>query len=82
MKNKLTVDLPATYQIIVPGALDSRWLDGNGGLKMEIKNNENGYPSTILTTTVDQAALQGLLRQLYSLALPLISVVWIDFDKK
>ena len=33
---------------------------------------------TTLTGTVDQAALQGLLRRLYSLGLPLISVNCLD----
>jgi hypothetical protein len=33
-----------------------------------------GLPVTILTGTVDQAALHGVLRRLYSLGLPLISV--------
>ena len=37
-------------------------------------------PVTILTGTVDQAALQGLLRKLYSLGLPLISVNCIEDD--
>jgi hypothetical protein len=30
----------------------------------------------------DQAALQSLLRRLYSLGLPLISVNWVEPDKK
>jgi hypothetical protein len=82
MKKKLTLDRLARYQIIVPGALDSKWLDWNEGIKMGIEDDEQGYPITILTTTVDQAALQGLLRQLYSLGLPLVSVIWVDFDKR
>jgi len=31
---------------------------------------------------MDQAALQGLLRRLYGLGLPLISVIWIGFVEK
>lgn len=30
-KQKLTLDRPVTYQIKVPGALDKKWLDWNGG---------------------------------------------------
>ena len=37
-------------------------------------------PVTVLTGNLDQAALQGLLRRLYSLGLPLISVYYIDDD--
>jgi hypothetical protein len=82
MKKKLTLDRPAKYQIIIPGALDSKWLDWDEGIKMGIEDDAQGYPITILTASVDQAALQGLLRQLYSLGLPLVSVMWVDFDKK
>ena len=42
--------------------------------------DENGSPVTTLTGTVDQAALQGLLRRLYSLGLPLISVFCLEYD--
>jgi hypothetical protein len=57
---KLTLDRPVTYQIQVPGALDEKWLDWNGGMTATVKNDENGDPITFLTLTVDQAALQGL----------------------
>ena len=33
---------------------------------------------TTLTGTVDQAALHGVLRRLYSLGLPLISVICLE----
>lgn len=78
-KQKLTLDRPVTYQIKVPGALKKQWLDWNGGVLVTVESDANGNPITMLTLTVDQAALQGLLRHLYSLGLPLISVIWIDF---
>jgi len=81
-KQKLTLDQPVTYQIKVPGALDKKWLDWNGGTTLTVESDEHGEPITILTITVDQAALQGLLRHLYSLGLPLISVLWIDLAEK
>ena len=40
----------------------------------------NEPPITTLTGEVDQAALHGLLRRLYALGLPLVSVIWIDED--
>jgi hypothetical protein len=46
------------YQIRVKGVLDESWSDWTGGM----------------TLTVDEAALHSVLRRLYSLALPLISV--------
>ena len=75
---RLTLDRPATYQIKVPGHLDESWLDWVGGMTITTESAGSGPPITTLTGTVDQAALQGLLRRLYSLGLPLISVICID----
>jgi len=77
-KRKLTLDRPATYQIKVAGHLDKSWSDWNGGMTVTVESNGDGLPVTTLTGTVDQAALQGLLRRLYSLGLPLISVTCLD----
>jgi hypothetical protein len=73
-KQKLTLDRPATYQIKVPGHLDQSWSEWAGGMTVKVESEGDGSPITILTGTFDQAALQGLLRRLYSLGLPLISV--------
>ena len=81
MKNgvrKLTLDRPATYQIKVPGYLDDSWSKWDRKMTIAVESNGDGPPVTILTGTFDQAALQGLLRRLYSLGLPLISVICID----
>ena len=45
-----------------------------------VDSEGDGPPVTILTGIVDQAALQGLLRRLYSLGLPLISVNCVEGD--
>ena len=74
IKQKLTLDRPAIYQIKVPGHLDERWADWAGGITVTVDCKGDGPPVTILTDTFDQAALQGLLRRLYSMGLPLISV--------
>ena len=71
-KQKLTLDRPATYQIQVLGHMDKSWSDWVGGMTIAIEGDD--LPVTTLTGTVDQAALHGLLRRLYSLGLPLISV--------
>ncbi|MGD2158626.1 MAG: hypothetical protein PVG14_13105 [Anaerolineales bacterium] len=77
-KQKLTLYRPATYQIKVPGVFDVRWSDWNEGMMISVENDENDQPITTLIGTVDQAALQGILRRLYSLGLPLISVICVD----
>jgi hypothetical protein len=79
VKPKLTLDRPATYQIRVPGHLDESWSDWTGGMKIVVESaGGDGRPVTTLTGAMDQAALQGLLRRLYSLGLPLISVQCVD----
>ena len=77
-KQKLTLDRPATYQIKVPGEIDQRWSDWAGGMTIAVESEGEGPPTTTLTGTVDQAALQGLFRRLYYLGIPLISAICVD----
>jgi LuxR family maltose regulon positive regulatory protein len=79
---KLTLDRPATYQIQVPGRLDESWSDWVEGLAITVESEGDGLPITTLTGDMDQAALQGLLRRLYSLSLPLISVNLVECGSK
>ena len=81
VKQKLTLDRPATYQIKVPGHLGESWSDWAGGMTITVDCESDGLPVTTLTGTVDQAALQGLLRRLYSLGLPLLSVNRVDAEE-
>ena len=74
-KQKLTLDRPVTYQIKVPGELDDNWAEG---MRVIVESDEDGQPVTTLTGILDQAALLGLLRRLYSYGLPLMSVNCID----
>ena len=78
IKQKLTLDRPATYHIKVPGELDASWPDWIEMMTITAESEGDDPPVTILTGTLDQAALQGLLRRLYSLGLPLISVICVD----
>ena len=78
IKQKLTLDRPATYEIKVPGELDESWSDWDGKMTITVESEGDGPPVTTLTGTVDQAALQGLLRRLYSLGLPLISAICVE----
>jgi hypothetical protein len=77
-QQKITLDRPATYQIKVPGILNQRWSDWYGGMTITMGRDDNGLSITTLTGTVDQAALLGLLRRLYALGLPLISVNCVE----
>ena len=72
---KLTLHQPENYQIKVPGVLDALWVDDTSSVSLKVEESVDGQPISILTGPMDQAALQGLLRRLYSLGLPLISVI-------
>ena len=74
-RKKLSLARPATYQIKVPGHLDKSWSDWAGEMTVTVGSDDDGPPVTILTGTFDQAALLSILRRLYSLGLPLISVI-------
>ena len=78
VKQNVTLDRPATYQIKVPGELDESWSDWVGGMTIAVESEGEGPPVTTLTGTVDQAALHSVLRRLYSMGLPLISVVCVE----
>ena len=79
-KPKLTLSCPISYQIKVPGHLDERWIEWVGRMTFSVESD--GSAITTLTGIVDQAALHGLLRQLYTLGLPLISVNCVEGDSE
>jgi hypothetical protein len=75
-KYRLTLHKPAIYRIQVPGELDKSWADWDWRMQIEVEDGDP--PVTTLTGSVDQAALHSLLRRLYALGLPLISVVCLE----
>jgi hypothetical protein len=77
-ENRLTLDRPAAYQIKVPGHLTKDWSDWAANMIITLGSGEDGQPVTTVICIVDQAALQGMLHHLYSLGLPLISVICLE----
>jgi len=77
-KEKLTLDQQILYEIKVPGELDVNWSNWVGSVTVKVERGDNDLSLTTLTGTFDQAALHGFLRKLYSLGLPLISVILVD----
>jgi hypothetical protein len=71
------LDRPAAYEIRVPGELDDSWADWFGTVTLTVENQGESPPVTTLTGTIDQAALHSLLRRLYAMGLPLISVTYV-----
>ena len=80
LSNRLSLDRPVTYEIKVPGVIDVSRTDWAAGLKITFESEAHDPAITILAGEFDQAALHGLLRQLYSMGLPLISVNCFELD--
>lgn len=78
IRKKLTLDQPVTYQIKIPGILPERWSSWDSEMEVAVEMDDRGQPVTILTGRLDQAGLHGILRHLYALGIPLISVVCLD----
>ena len=75
---RLTLDQPVGYQIKVSGQLDEAWIGWNKDVDISVEDDGSSMPVSTLTGILDQSALHGLLRRLFSFGLPIISVLWID----
>ena len=75
---KFTLDCPATYKIEIPGELDPNWVNFIEEVNVTVDNGGDGLPLSVLTCRIDQAGLIRLLRCLYSLGIPLLSVICVD----
>ena len=78
-RRHLTLDAEGKYEIRVAGVIEGDWTDWIAGLITIDATNEVQSVSSI-TAVFDQAALQGILRRLYSLGYPLISVNCISME--
>ena len=75
----LPYDLPATYQIIVEGRIDTTWSDLLEGMKVS-QVAQDGYPhcTSLEGELTDQAALAGIMNTLYELHLTVLLVKRLD----
>ena len=77
----LTVDKPAMYCIRVVGYLDEHWSTRLGGLEIDATEKEGKRTVTTLSgPIIDQAALFGVLKALYDMRLPLLSVECLEIN--
>lgn len=67
---------PARYEIRLDGVLGDRWSEWFGGLKVE-----TGAGETILSGTLDQSALHGLLERARDLGLSVTSVRRLPLER-
>ena len=75
----LTQSIP--YQIKIAGRPSDNLADWIDKVDIQIDTDPSGLAITTLTGAIDQAGLIGLLRQLYSLGFPLISVNCIQMHE-
>ena len=73
-RSNFTLTRSIPYEIKIAGRPSENWSDWIDTLDIESETDPSGLITTTLTGTIDQAGLIGLLRQLYSLGFPLISV--------
>ena len=76
-KPRVTATTPGYYAVVVAGEIDSSWVDHFAGMTLEAGTPGETRLSGYLP---DQAALQGILEQLHSLSIPILSVVRLDVD--
>jgi len=76
---KFNLETPATYRIRVQGSIDSTWSDMLGGMRI-LTDSTTGKESVtaLVGHLVDQAALFGVIKALYDLRIPLLSVENLD----
>jgi hypothetical protein len=75
-RGRYSFDRPAIYQIRILGRLPSRSSDTVAGMAIDVTTAAGEAPVTVLRGEIaDQAALCGLINQLYDLQLTILSVV-------
>jgi hypothetical protein len=82
MRNKFNpktdASKPTVYKIRIKGHLGPEWSDWFEGLTVTLEEDGN----TLLTgLVIDQAALQGLLKKVRDLGMPLVSVSPVEPDQ-
>ena len=76
---KLTMATQADYRIVVSGHLNESYSSRLGGLNITVQEDDESRPVTILIGRLrDQAALLGILNNLYELHMPVLLVEHLE----
>ena len=73
-RSNFTLAQSIPFEIKIAGRPSENWSDWINEMEIEIETDPTGLVTTVLIGYLDQAALIGLLRQLYYLGYPIISV--------
>jgi hypothetical protein len=75
---RIPLDQPATYLIQVQGRIAEGWLYCFDTLQSSVEGQDGSAVTTLTGQMIDQAALLGVLQNLYSLGLVLLRVARLD----
>lgn len=64
----------STYRIIVEGQVSVDWSDYLGGLTIKSSQKKQRATTTLSGQLADQAALVGVINNLYNLGFPILSI--------
>ena len=69
------LETPATYRIRVQGSIDPTWSDLIAGMRIATDSSTGEETvTTLVGSLADQAALAGVLKAIYDMRIPLLSV--------
>ena len=71
---RITLGQPGNYEIQAQGMISQHWLESFRGMRIKVVGEDGWAVTTLEGCIVDQAALQGMLQQLYTLGLVLLSI--------
>jgi len=78
-RKKFSIETPSMYRIRVQGPINPAWSDLLGGMRITTDSTaEKAIVTTLEGHLVDQAALTGMIKALYDLRIPLLSVENLD----
>jgi hypothetical protein len=78
MKNQRTTNAPVSYEIRVMGHLSANWATRFEGLSMQHKPEGE----TVLSGSLDQSALHGVLVKIRDMGLNLVSVNRVEIPNE
>lgn len=73
----LSLDQSALYRIEVQGSLEAAYAGWLGDTMITVAEGEN-IVTTVVAHVADQAQLHGILQTLYTLGLPLLSLLRLE----
>lgn len=72
---KHTMHEPAVFRIRIQGVMDESWLEYFSAQSVTVESDKAGNKVTeLISEPIDQAALVGIVNNLNSLGIPIISV--------